>query len=428
MLLYSWLGIILLSYANKMLRQVHIFLEYMDKSIHARKLTGGLSIPKWFRLFHHHLTLLTMGMVAAFFLGVIPYRPDLNPNGNPVGVDFHYYVEWVTPMLQRPFGDALSYAMGPADSGSRPLILIPIYLAALSRLVSIVQVVEALAAILGPLLVLSIFIFAREFFQSSKLAGIAALVTAFSFNITVGIWAGYYANMLALAIGYLFLTVLVRYYRQRSHARLVLLCIGSLALLLSHPLTWLIILVTVSVFAFATWMQNHDFTLTRLVILLVALDLFIDVIRTLIFGGEVSSQATLGVFVPGRAVNEIPNLWTQIVNGLFIPYDGLLTNTLILSLSLIGIASLALRHNVPKRLLIIWIAISSIPIFVLAPLLLTRVLYDLPISILTMIGLVAIMAHASPGRLLSHLVFLLVMLALANYAFRAVTNLVAMPF
>src|SRR5205807_9634299 len=98
----------------------------------------------------------------AVLLGLIPYRPELNPAMTPVGVDAHYYIEWVNAMLQRSPEGAFAYALGSACFGSRPLLLIPIYLVVGTGMISTVQAVEFLPAVLCPLIVLSIFLFVRE--------------------------------------------------------------------------------------------------------------------------------------------------------------------------------------------------------------------------------------------------------------------------
>ena len=67
------------------------------------------------------------------------------------------------------------------------------------------------------------------------------------------------------------------------------------------------------------------------------------------------------------------------------------------------------------------------PIIVLSDLAQTRVYYDLPFPIFFAIGLL-ILLRTTGRNLNSNLLFLLVVLALANYAFRSITGLVATPF
>jgi len=328
-------------------------------------------------------------------------------------------------MLARPPIEALSYAMGIAGGGSRPLLLIPIYLVVSTGAVSLVQALEALPAVLGPLLVLSVFFFVREAFEDEKLAGIAGLSTAFSFYITVGIWAAYYANMLGLSVGFAFLTMLFRYWKKQKITELALLGLLSLGLLLSHPWTWIIFLAVTVIFAATIWWDTRRWILLRTVGLVLVIDLFVDTVKSLVFGAQMSAQEASGSFAPSLATNQVLNFWPNIINALFLSYDGLLANTLILALSLVAV--LSFKFDPARRLLVLWTAVSSLPIIVLSDLAQTRVYYDLPFPVFVAVGLLILVK--STGRSLnSNLLFLLVVLALANYAFRSVTSLVATPF
>src|SRR5207245_4484658 len=76
---------------------------------------------------HHPPLLLIIAMSVSALLGVLPYWPGLNPNGNIVGVDTPTYVNWTNQMLTKSFPQAVSYAFSQADSGFRPLLLIIFY-------------------------------------------------------------------------------------------------------------------------------------------------------------------------------------------------------------------------------------------------------------------------------------------------------------
>src|SRR5438046_10426116 len=111
-------------------------------------------------------------MIMAVLLGLISYRPELNPAMTPVGVDAHYYIEWVNAMLQRSPEGAFAYALGRASFGSRPLLLIPIYIVVGSEMISTVQAVEFLPWVLGPLLALSTFLFGRGAEETVSMGGV----------------------------------------------------------------------------------------------------------------------------------------------------------------------------------------------------------------------------------------------------------------
>jgi len=421
MILYSWVLKLAYSHNNRLSGRIRNFLAPVSRSIQSIKYHRPDTDTISFQIIDHPRILLMTGIFSALFLAVVPYRPDLNAAGIPVGIDAHYYIEWIAPMLNKPFLGAISYAMGVASGGSRPLLLIPVYFVVVSGTVPLVQAVEALPAILGPLLVLSIFFFVAEAFGDEKPAGVAALVTPFSFYVTVGIWAGYYANMLALSVGFAFLTLLFRYWKKQTTVGLSLLILSSVGLLLAHPWTWVIVLVATASFAAATWWTGRKPMIVKTVGLVLAVDLLVDLTKSLVFGAGVSAQEASGSFNSALVLTPTIDFWPNIVKGLFDAYDGLLANTLILALSLIAIISFR-KDGLPRRFLLVWVAVSSIPILILSALAQTRIFYNLPFPIFTAVGLLLLQRVKGLG-LHSNLLFSVIVLALANSALRSITSL-----
>src|SRR5207244_13073770 len=146
-----------------------------------------------------------ISLAASILLAFVPYRPDLNPNGTLVGVDSPAYVTWIRLMLSKPIPQALQYSFVEGLDGSRPLLLVLLYMVA-SLGVSPSQIIEYLPMLLAPLLALSTYAFVRFGQGSPSFAGLTAIFTPFPFYIPVGLWGGYYANMAAPVSPYFFLT------------------------------------------------------------------------------------------------------------------------------------------------------------------------------------------------------------------------------
>jgi len=112
---------------------------------------------------------------------------------------------------------------------------------------------------------------------------------------------------------------------------------------------------------------------------------------------------------------------------LFVYIDGLLSNAMLLGLSLLAMLYIGFRNKF-ERLLTSWVVIGSL----LFPLFdgggQARFIYDLPFPVLTSIGLLILIRPMWNKTLHSNLALLLVLLLSANYALRAATNLVAAPF
>src|SRR5207247_6091657 len=180
--------------------------------------------------------MLAISLCVSTFLAFTPYRPDLNPTGSLVGIDRPLYLGWIGQMLARPLQQALQYSFVEGLEGSRPLLLVLLYLVA-SVGISPSQILEYLPMVLAPLLSLSTYVFVRYGYGSSSLGGLTVIFSSVSFYTTVGLWGGYYANWLALILVYLFLTSLLVFSRSPSKAKYAITYALSIALLLTLPLT-----------------------------------------------------------------------------------------------------------------------------------------------------------------------------------------------
>src|SRR5207247_9446279 len=104
---------------------------------------------------------------------------------------------------------------------------------------------------------LSTFIFVRFGQGSPGLASLTALFTPFSFYLTVGLWGGYYANMLALIFVFLFMTLLLAFSKSPSAPKYGVMFALSVAIFLTHPWTWILIITPCLVFAISLWRETH---------------------------------------------------------------------------------------------------------------------------------------------------------------------------
>jgi len=425
-LLYTWVPRLAVSFDNKFSKRLKTYFNWLAQSLSFL----GHRIPSdsihRFALTDRPRLLLALAMVMAMLLALVPYRPNLNPSMTPVGVDAQYYIEWVNAMLQLSPAGAFSYAMGSASFGSRPLLLLPIYLVVSIRVITTVQAVELLPAVLGPLLALSTFLFVREGQQSERMAGVASLLSIFSFNATVGMWAGFYANWLALAEAYLFLALLMGFFRTATISKYVILTVLSISLLLTYPWIWAMALTVAAIFVVSVWRDVSKAILVKPLLLLLAINIVVDVAKSVLFGGLVAAQ-DVSSSLSGASVSSSLGFWPNIINALFVYYDGLLGNAILLGFSLV--AMLYIRfHDKFERLLTSWIVIVSLILPLYGGGGQARFIYDLPFPVLTSIGLLIVIRPIGNRTLHSNLAFLLVLLLSANYALGAATNLVAAPF
>jgi len=416
LLLYAWLAGLILKVGRKHSAGLDKFSRTLAEKV--RSLDKPNSPQAKFILLHHPGLLLIVAMTATVLLGVFPYWPGLNPNGSIVGTDTPVYIEWTRQMLARPFPQAISYAFSGADSGFRPVPLILFYLIA-SLGVRPEQVVEFSPVILGPLLSLSSFIFVRTGSGDNGAAAIAALVTSFSFDVTVGIWAGYLANWLGMIIAFFFLAAFFWFERSKGKTIVIPLILLSLALLLTHPWTWALILTTAFFFAL-TRPRDERRLLTTSTIVLIAVGIIVDFAKNQVAGGA-TLAGDLGTKGPVFGISQLVMFWPNISVALNVFYDGLLGNVLLLGFSALSFVTIRF-HRKMESMLACWVASASVPFALLNSFHQTRLIYDLPIPPLVAMGLLLLMSKAGGGNLRASLILLTALLFSANYALGAVVQ------
>jgi hypothetical protein len=360
--------------------------------------------------------MLAISLVVSSLLAFVPYRLDLNPLGTLAGIDSPAYVGWINQMLQRPLLQALQYSFVEGLDGSRPLLLIPLYLVA-SAGISPNLIIEYLPMILAPLLSLSSYLFVRFGHGSARLAGLTALFTSTSFYITAGMWGGYYANMLGMIEAYLFLTYLLLFSKSPSTTRYGAMLALSIALFLTHPWTWVLIATASLVFAISVWKETGSSLHLKAMTGIIASGIVLDVLKSSVFATR-TVVADLATKAP--TVGQVASFWTNLVDALLYTHGGILGNWLIIGLGLLSVFALRFRDRF-ERLLILWVGVASVPFLLLDSYDQARIVYDLPIPVLSSIAVLFFLPQIGtrnvrwPGLLI-----LLLLVVGASYALQSI--------
>ncbi len=374
-----------------------------------------------FSFLNHSRLVLLIATVSAFFLAFVPYHPDLNPTANLVGIDTPLYLSWTNQMLQRSTWGAVQYAFVGGLQGSRPAFLILLY-SLVSLGIPPYQLIQWLPSAMGPLLVLSSYVFARSGGRRQGFAGLAAIFTVFSYYVTVGMWAGYYANWFALIESYLLFACLLRLADTPSFSKLGMMTVLSVALQLTHEWTWILVLAIAFVFAVTVWKETRSGLLVKSIVLLIFAGLVIDVLKSQLFGVR-TLGADLATKVPQSFLAQVLGFWSELVYGLLFTHGGLFSNSILIALGLMSVLTLKFADRF-ERLLILWVGLASVPFAFLNSYHQMRILYDLPLPILASTGLLALFPLVGPRTLRSSgLLLLLVMAVIANYAMIAMLQL-----
>src|SRR2546427_8811579 len=419
-LLYAWLLRIVAReatrYSSTARSIVHFFSEPFQKvfaSVRARSLSES---ARTFKILSRPKPLLIISLAASILLAFGPYRPDLNPNGTLVGVDSPTYVTWISLMLSKPIAQALQYSFVEGLDGYRPLLLIILYMVA-SLGVSPSQIIEYLPMLLAPLLALSTYAFVRFGQGNASLAGQTALFTPFTFYIPVGLWGGYYANMLALVFAYFFLTLLLLFSKKPSATRYAAMFVLSVALFLTHPWTWVLIATAGLVFAFSLWRETHLLIHLKSIAGIVIAGVGLDVLKSTLFATRTVAP-DLATKLPTSA--NPSTFWLNLVDGLLYTHSGLLGSWIIIGVGLFACFALRFKDRF-ERLVLLWVGAASIPFLLLDSYNQTRIVYDLPIPVLMATALLFFLPVIGTKEIRwPGVIIVLTLMLCANYALQGI--------
>jgi len=421
LILYSWVGRLISNQVNKLDSSRTLFgrFSFLSRFLDRFPVSwDGKNIP----FLSSPFVVLAIGMASSCFLAFTPYRPDINPTGTPVGADTPTYIQWVNQMLQRPILDALAYAFSQASKGSRPLSLIFPY--AMSSLFGVPgdAAMKFYPIFLAPLLVLSSFLFILLASGDKHTAGLVGLMTAFSFQFTIGMWAGYYANWLALAESYLYLGILMRFSKSRSKTDFVGISCLSVALLFTHPWTWDLVFLLSIVFMVERSLTSHDFRSIRWTTLLVAIDLVADSIKSFTLGGYGGGRAGVDIATSQLGFSQLTMFWPDVVQTFVENYSMLLADAVILGLATVAIWRFSGDRQGFARLVLFWVLLASLPFPFLGSILQSRIIYLLPLPVLASGAIIGII-RLGQGNSQKRMILLLIVLFGANYAMSAMFQL-----
>ena len=301
---------------------------------------------------------LASALLLSIILPLIPYLPSINPSFRPASVDIPYYSRWLDHMLMTDPWGAVEYAFYGEKNGNRPLYLLILYgLVELGIPRETVLNFEAL--LIAPVFVLAVYLAARQLSKNGVYASLASLVAVLSFNMTVGIYAGYFAAWTGLTLFYICIVLTLSSEGRRLES-LIGSIVSSTALLYIHPWTWSVLMTVLTAYLVVSTIDSRRVNRQLLAVLLI--NVTVDVFKTVTsqgYGGLVSSAKVLGNgkvfgFKPMLELfKHLRHLSTTYMGGLFF-------NPLYMLLTLIGVLSLLKRRNEFSRAITVWVAVVSL--------------------------------------------------------------------
>jgi hypothetical protein len=289
--------------------------------------------------------------------------------------------------------------------------------------------------ILAVLLNLAVFLFVKQGTKDERTALLASALSTLSFQTTIGVFAYFAANWLAIIESLLMLVFLLKTFENHSRKWAAASTLAGFVVLLTHPYTWDVLMVIIFLWLFWVAVEKKPEIKSQavpLIFLLASNLVFYFAYSHAPFGTQVGSGAGLASGVLSSvSVSNFLTLQTNLANTVQFVLGGLFANPLLIILALAGVLSMFNLAKTFNRIMLLWIIIPSIAMLVVSPdPYYYRFMYLIPIQIQAAAGLQWIINRLERAKTSLRinktlgtapiLIVTLVLLLMLNYALRSV--------
>lgn len=354
--------------------------------------------------------LLSLAIILSIILVLIPQHPSINRENQDIGVDTHYYVTWVEELAKSKSLSDFVYQsfIEQGQDGDRPFSLIFIFMVyQVSGQENLREVIEHVPLILAPGIVLAFYFLTLEIARNERIALIAAFLGALSIHTLGGIYAGFYANWLALIVGYISIVFSFGYLRSNRRSYIIISSLLLIAVLFFHVYTWTILTVVTGIFLLTILLvqntrkkknnnnhnnnknNNYYFPNRRIVWLLlfsILPSIVIDVAKVSLTNSSGGLERDIELAQAFLRVQQFDWQWQVFHTTIYHGLGGIFSNSIILIPALLWVLKSNMRR--PTTLfLMIFLSTGLVPIFLGNWDLQTRVFYNIPFEVPAAIAL-----------------------------------------
>jgi hypothetical protein len=358
---------------------------------------------------------LSLSMVLSVAMVLIPHEPTISKDNQEIGVDTAVYVNRIRDLLGqsdniREFIHKLFVTLG--DRSITFIFLLTIVKTLPFDLSYTVDFIVPI--ILGPILVLVVYFLTQELTSNDATSLLSSFLTAVSFHTLIGIYAGFYANWLAIIVGYLMFVFLFRFLKTSSKMDFAIYSVLIVILLYSHVYTWSVLVIVVGVFLVAMLKLNYYSRRSMILLLSVALiSVAIDVARITTTGSFSGIAQDISIANTGVGLEQFTLRWSNLLDTIHRYLGSQFSNFIVLVLGLYWLARSNLRE--PSTIfLVTFLSLGIVPLFFGNSLVQIRVLYDIPFQIPAAIGLTHIYRKVNGNIMLSTAIVWLIGISLRS--------------
>ena len=210
----------------------------------------------------------------------------------------------------------------------------------------------------------------------------APFLTTTSFQVLIGIYAGFYANWFALLFGYLSIAVLFRALRRSFKKRDLMIFFALIILtMFSHAYTWTILVLVIGIFLGVSFIYKYYPRKVVLLFLLVVLSsVLIDGVKTSITGSRGGIEGGARIATETLGPERLAKSWSNMIDATQYKLGSILGNFIIFSLVLYWLLRANL-HASYNMFIAISLSIGILPLLFGDWVIQSRVLNNIPFQI-----------------------------------------------
>lgn len=438
LLMFSWLPLIIFKHflkgrfksnLNSKANSLHEISSFMRLPLEKA------SKPSFFN--RNHQFIAVFSLMSVLLITVYPYLPALNPSEKFVGVDIPFYEKKLVEL--KSLGDFPSIVSAAFfHTPDRPLSILLLFFTWRLTWLSALEAAQFSPIILGLILILCTFLFARLLRFNFFSASLIMLFTSFSFHVTVGMYGGFIANWIALIFLYAFWGFIFVALKRKIWSYCLPAVVLQGLLMFSHVDTWAMsmgILFILFLLFLADWISKRSNNFEWLMLLCVLVcGILLNMLRNNFLNVNLGNIEAAEVAKTSLSLGNLLMFW-HILNVSLISYKGIsFMNPILFILAFIGSLAIVFNDDLVSKIFKAFIIASAFPFLLGDQIMQTRIMYNLPLQIFASLGLytltVLVNLYFEPKEAtkLNKLLVLLVVFVNLNYALRCSFHLTTINF
>lgn len=372
------------------------------------------SEPRGEEIIIHPRTLLALALTFSVVGALYPYSPNINPNSSPVGVDVHWYIEWMAEVEKNP-SSAFT-----VSRGSRPVMLLMIYTVNSVFGFGIEGIVKYLPIFLNPLLVLSVYFMVSNGSGDVEWAALASLFTSLGFTTTVGMYSYFLTNILGLFLLFSALGFLFNAFGSGSKGSLVSASLLGSLVVFTHPWTFTQYYAATALFLGYRYFVEKVSDGCSTVLIFLGVMGVVDFLKWMVIGGL---EGVGSIVLVNPRFMDVADFWNNNVFIFRMKYGGFLSNVVMLGLAALGAYTMKIRENF-KLFLISLLVTSSLFYFITHEEIISRLLFNIPFGVFAATGILFLLRYKGIKRGTRIAIFLFTATYMTVYLLRSIGILI----